>query len=177
MCRDSREHVVDAVFGDFNDNIGNKDYFKSRILLAATNEVVDKINDELVAEMPGDTHTLTSVDTVGDTDNPTMFPPEFLNKQNPSGLPQHKLMLKKNTVVILLRNMDLPAGHCNGTRYLVKQIGTYRLLLEKLNPKVGDTNITLLLPRIPMNHKSKHFPCTVSRLQFPIKIAYCLTIK
>ena len=82
MCRDSREHVVDAVFGDFKDNIGNKDYFKSRILLAATNEVVDKINDELVAEMPGDTHTLTSVDTVGDTDNPTMFPPEFLNKQN-----------------------------------------------------------------------------------------------
>ena len=52
----------------------------------------------------------------------------------------------------------------------------YRLLLEKLNPKVGDTNITLLLPRIPMNHKSKHFPCTVSQLQFPIKIAYCLTI-
>ena len=176
MCRDSREHVVDAVFGDFKDNIGNKDYFKSRILLAATNEVVDKINDELVAEMLGDTHTLTSVDTVGDTDNPTMFPTEFLNKQNPSGLPQHKLMLKKNTVVILLRNMDLPAGHCNGTRYLVKQIGTYRLLLEKLNPKVGDTNITLLLPRIPMNHKSKYFPCTVSRLQFPIKIAYCLTI-
>ena len=58
----------------------------------------------------------------------------------------------------------------------VKEIGTYRLLLEKSNPKVGDTNITLLLPRIPMNHKSKHFPCTVSRLQFPIKIAYCLTI-
>ena len=72
--------------------------------------------------------------------------------------------------------MDLPAVHCNGTRYLVKHIGTYRLLLEKLNPKLGDTNTTLLLPRIPMVHKSKHLPCTVSRLQFPIKIAYCLTI-
>ena len=72
--------------------------------------------------------------------------------------------------------MDLSAGHCNGTRYLVKDIGTYRLLLEKLNPKVGDKNIILLLPRIPMNHKSKDFPCTISRLQFPIKIAYCLTI-
>ena len=107
-------------------------------------------------------HLQVSVDTVGDTDNPTMFPPEFLNKQNPSGLPQHKLMLKKNTVVILLRNMDLPDRHCNGTRYLVKEIGTYRLLLEKLNPKVGDTNTALLLPIIPMNHKSKHFPCTVS---------------
>ena len=27
-----------------------------------------------------------------------------------------------------------------------------------------------------MKHKSNHFPCTISRLQFPIKIAYCLTI-
>ena len=176
MCRDNKEDVVKAVFGDFKDYIGNKNYFKSRILLAATNEVVDEINDEMVKEMPGPLYTLISVDTVGDTDNPTMFPPEYLNKLNPSGLPQHKLRLKKNTVVILLRNMDLPGGHCNGTRYLVTHIGTYRLLLEKLNPKQGDTNTTLILPRIPMVHKSKHLPCTVSRLQFPIKIAYCLTI-
>ena len=49
-------------------------------------------------------------------------------------------------------------------------------MLEKLNPKIEDKNITLLLPRIPMKHKSNHFPCTISRLQFPIKIAYCLTI-
>ena len=96
------------------------------------------------------------------TDNPTIFPPEYLNKLNPSGLPQHKLRLKKNTVVILLRNMDLPSDHCNGTRYLVTHIGTYRLLLEKLNPKHGDTNTTLILPRIPMVHKSKYLPCTVS---------------
>ena len=27
------------------------------------------------------------------------------------------------------------------------------MLLEKLNPKVGDTNIILLLQRIPINHK------------------------
>jgi len=91
-----------------------------------------------------------------------MFPPEYLNKLNPSGLPQQKLRLKENMVVILLRNMDLPGGHCNGTRYLVTHIGTYRLLLESLNPKQGDTNTTLILPRIPMVHKNKHFQCTVS---------------
>ena len=102
MCCDNEDDVVEAVFGDFKDNIGNKNYFKSRILLAATNEVVDEINDEMVEKMPGAVYTLTSVDTVGDTDNPTMFPPEYLNKLNPSGLPQHKLRLKKNTVVILL---------------------------------------------------------------------------
>ena len=47
MCRDNKEDVVKAVFGDFKDYIGNKNYFKSRILLAATNEIVDEINDEM----------------------------------------------------------------------------------------------------------------------------------
>ena len=61
-----------------------------------------EINDEMVEQMPGAVYTLTSVNTVGDKDNPTMFPPEFLNKLNPSGLPQHKLRLKINMVVILL---------------------------------------------------------------------------
>ena len=75
MCHDNKDAVVNAVFGDFRDYIENKNYFKSRILLAATNEVVDEINDEMVKKIPGAVYTLTSVDTVGDTDNPTMFPP------------------------------------------------------------------------------------------------------
>ena len=78
MCCDNEDDVVEAVFGDFKDNIGNKNYFKSRILLAATNEVVDEINDEMVKEMSGPLYTLISVDTVDDTDNHTMFPPKYL---------------------------------------------------------------------------------------------------
>ena len=126
--------------------------------------------------MKGVEHILTSVDTVGDLDSQTMFPTEYLNSLNLSGLPKHELKLKKNTVVILLRNMDIKAGHCNGTRYLVKEIGRYRLLLEKLNQTEGDKNTTLLLPRIPMSYEGKQFPFELKRLQFPIKIAFALTI-
>ena len=145
-------------------------------MLAATNEIVDEVNDEMVDEMNGEEHVFTSVDTVGDYDSQTMFPTEYLNSLNLSGLPTHELTLKKNAVVILLRNMDIEAGHCNGTRYLVKEIGRYRLLLEKLNHKEGDKNTTLLLPRIPMRYGGKQFPFELKRLQFPIKIAFALTI-
>ena len=121
MCRSSKEEVQQMVYDNFKSNIGNKEYFKSRILLAATNEIVDEVNAEMVKVMEEDEHILTSVDTVGDLDSQTMFSTEYLNSLNLSGLTKHELKLKKNTVVILLRNIDIKAGHCNGTRYLVKK--------------------------------------------------------
>ena len=38
-----------------------------------------------------------------------------------SSLPDKELKMKINTVVILLRNIDIKAVHCNGTRYLVNK--------------------------------------------------------
>ena len=131
MCRDSKEEVIQTVYDDYKRNIGDKDYFKSRIVLAATNEIVDEVNDKIVDAMDGDGHA--SVDTVADCDTQTMFPTKYLNSLSLSGLSTHKLTLKKDAIVILLRNIDIKAGHCNGTRYLVKEVGKYRLLLEKLN--------------------------------------------
>ena len=176
MCLDSKDEVVDKVFDDFQANIGNAEYFKSRILLAATNQIVNEVNDEMVEKLPGEVSTFCSVDTVGDLDNSTMFPTEYLNGLSLSGLPEHELKLKVNTVVILLRNMDINAGHCNGTRYLVKQIGKYRLVLHKLDAKEDDKNKVLILPRIPLRYGGQSFPFELTRLQFPIKIAFALTI-
>jgi hypothetical protein len=175
MCLESKDDVVETVFDDFEDNIGNADYFKSRVLLAATNEIVNEVNNELVERIPGDVRTFRSIDTVDDTDT-TMFPTEFLNSLSLSGLPEHELKLKVNAVVILLRNMDIDAGHCNGTRYLVKDIGQYRLVLHKLDARENDKNKVLILPRIPLRYGGKTFPFELTRLQFPLKLAFALTI-
>jgi hypothetical protein len=67
-------------------------------------------------------------------------------------------------------------GHVNGSRYFVKQIGQYRLVLEKLK-KLGDENDILLLPRIPMTSSAgTKLPFLLKRLQFPVKPAFALTI-
>ena len=176
MCQESMDDVVDTVFDDFGANIGNNEYFKSRVLLAATNAVVNEVNDELVDRIPGDMETFYSVDEVADIDDTTMFPTEFLNSLSLSGLPEHELHLKKDTVVILLRNMDIKAGHCNGSRYLVKHIGKFRLVLHKLDATETDKNKVLILPRIPMRYGGKTFPFGMCRLQFPLKVAFALTI-
>ena len=122
--------MIEEVCDDFDAHIGDAKYFQGRVLLATTIKIVDEVNDETVERIPGDLHTFHSIDTVGDIDNATMFPTEFLNSLSLSGLPEHKHKLKINTVV-MLQNMDIYAGHCNGTRYLVKVIGQYRMILHK----------------------------------------------
>ena len=115
-------------------------------------------------------HTFHSIDTVGDIDNATMFPTEFLNSLNLSGLPEHKLKLKINTMVILVWNMDICAGHCNGTRNLVKVIGQYRMILHRLDARDDDKSKVLILPQIPYHYGGKSFPFYLAQLQFPLKI-------
>ena len=176
MCQPSKDEVIEKVFDDFQSHIGNPEYFQGRILLATTNKIVDEVNDEMVERIPGDLHTFHNIDTVTDVDNCTMFPTEFLNSLNLSGLPEHTLKLKKNTVVILLWNMAIYAGHCNGTRYLVKEIGEYRLILHKLDAKEDDNAKILVLPQIPCHYGGRNFPFELTRLQFPLKIAFALTI-
>ena len=130
----------------------------------------------MVERIPGDLHTFHNIDTVGDIDKATMFPTEFLNSLGLSGLPEHKLKLKINTVVILLWNMDVYAGHCNGTRYLIKVIGQYRMILHKLDARDDDKNKVLILPQILCHYGGKSFPFELTQLQFPLKIAFALTI-
>ena len=176
MCKDTKEDVIDAVFDDFEANIGNPQYYQSRAIVAATNEIVNEINNNMTERLPGELTTFNSIDTVGDDDNPTSFPSEFLNKLQLSGMAEHELFLKENSVVILLRNMDINAGHCNGTRYFVKTIGKYRLVLKKLSSE-GNENDVLILPRIPMTSSAgTKLPFVLKRLQFPIKVAFALTI-
>ena len=176
MCKETKDDVIDAVFDDFENNVGVPEYYQSRAIVAATNEIVNEINSELLERLPAIAVTKYSIDTVGDDDNPTAFPSEFLNAFNLSGMADHELCLKENTVVILMRNMDIDAGHCNGTRYFVKRIGDYRLVLEKLYSK-GNKNNILVLPRIPMTSSpGTKLPFVLKRLQFPIKVAFALTI-
>ena len=49
------------------------------------------------------------------------YPTDFLNVQEMSGMPPHKLHLKVGCPVILMRNIDAPTL-CNGTRLAVKAL-------------------------------------------------------
>ena len=78
--------------------------------------------------MEGDTIEYLSTDTA-ENDNEqnldVILPTEFLNSLTPNGLPRHKLKLKVDAIVVLLRNLNLNEGLCNGTRLSVKKLLKY----------------------------------------------------
>jgi len=49
-------------------------------------------------------------------------PSEIYNAQTPSGMPPHELKLKPGCIVILLRNLNVGQGLCNGSRLIVDEI-------------------------------------------------------
>ncbi|KAL4564495.1 hypothetical protein LXL04_028559 [Taraxacum kok-saghyz] len=76
--------------------------------------------------------------------------------------------------IILLRNLNLQMGLCNGTRLVVTQIG--RRVIEAViitGTHVGDT---VIIGRVDMTPTDSCWPFTLQRRQFPVKVCFAMTI-
>ena len=94
---------------------------QERAILVARNDDVDKINNKIIDSFQGNLKVYNSIDTpLGD--DAVNYPAEFLNKLHPSGVPPHRLALKKGIPVMLMRNIDPQGGLCNGTRLIIKDM-------------------------------------------------------
>lgn len=153
-------------------------YFGGRAILAAWNDSVDAANQAVLDLLPGNEHSLKSADCVI-TEGEELaeglgFLQEYLNSLTIPGLPLHDLRLKVGAPIILLRNLDAAAGLCNGTRLLLLQVGRRCLQARIL---MGDhRGKTVLIPRIALDSVTKALPVKFQRLQFPVRLAFALTI-
>ena len=151
-------------------------YFTDRLIVAPTLQAAARINDELIARMPGQVREYASADTVQDSDHNQFYPSEFLNGLNCiTGMPPHLLRLKIGMPVILLRNLR-PPGHCNGTRYVIHTMHDNSIMLRAIT---GSTTGRLFnLPRIVNrpNTSDTHWTFVLRRVQFPIVPAFCISI-
>ncbi|XP_058784405.1 uncharacterized protein LOC131659195 [Vicia villosa] len=108
---------------DFLDNYRDYNYMKNMAILASTIDMVDKINDHVLALMPGDLRDYYSSDAVDhseihDKDMLDVLTPEFLSSLKNSRLPNHHIKLNIDTPIMLMRNIDQSEGLCNGTRLI-----------------------------------------------------------
>ncbi len=108
------------MFPNLEINYTDEDYLILRSILTPKNEDVDELNDYVGKSFPGLTTDYYSVNTVVAESNSTLYPTEFLDSQNISGLPPHKLSLKLHQPIMLLRNISSKKGLCNGTRLLIR---------------------------------------------------------
>ena len=168
-------HLIQTVYDNLASNRLDSVYFADRIILSPRNDQVDTINDAVAAMYPGNETTYLSQDAVLDPDSEHAYtyPMEFLNRISLPSLPPHRLCLKRNMPVILLRNIDAANGLCNGTRLICRRLLPHLIEAEILTGKFKGNIV--LLPRISFN-TADSYPVQFSRRQFPVKICFAMTI-
>ncbi len=100
-------------------------WFASWAIVCPRNRDVREINELMVKKIPGDSKVFLSSNQLLEDDEGHTYSPEDLASLQPPGWPPHKLELKINTPVMLLRNLDPSAGHVNGSRYIVRKMCRY----------------------------------------------------
>ena len=168
---DKLSDLVDTIFPDIASRFNDATWVGKRAILSPSNKEVDEVNNAVLERLPGEEVVMKSIDTTeeGGAD----YPPEFLNTIELSGMPPHLLKLKPGCLVILLRNFDQRAGHCNGTKYTVVNIRPHVLELRSVDSY--NRGATILLPRIVSISRTMSLPFTLRRKQFPVKLAYGIT--
>ena len=171
----SMEKLADHVYPNISRNFSKIGWMDGRAILAPTNNQVYRLNNIIMEKFPGQPVVLLSSDELVNPDDFQRFNAEFLNTLSPPGLPMHRLFLKSGMPLMLMRNLNPKMGLCNGTRLIFKKIHKTHLLECKI---VGGEHKdrTVLIPRISLRPKDRLYPFEWSRRQFPIKVAFAMTI-
>ncbi|KAH9557258.1 hypothetical protein CY35_07G076300 [Sphagnum magellanicum] len=186
MCcqGDTIDSLVDEVYGDlgrFIDSKSRNEHIIQRAILTPLNEDVDSINTAIMNRFdlttpdgpPAQHRTYYSADSVVQGEQRGVYPIEFLNSLNMSGVPPHTLTLQEGCPVILLQNM--PGGLANGTRLIV-----VKLVQHTIDAKIAtgpDKGRRVFIPRLSITPSdTERMPFILRRRQFPLQPAFAMTI-
>ncbi|XP_028061087.1 ATP-dependent DNA helicase PIF7-like [Camellia sinensis] len=139
-------------------------FLTERTILSARNDDVSAINTAALNIFPDNIHTYLAADKMSEDDE----------IDHPPGLPAFKVELKVGCPIMLLRNIAPKDGLCNGTRLIVSRCNTRIIEAQILTgEKCGNL---VFIPRISLTPSSSEMPFRMTRRQFPVRLAYALTI-
>jgi ATP-dependent DNA helicase PIF1 len=100
--------------------------------------------------------------------------PKFLNTITLAGMPPHCLAFKVGIPVIVLKNLDATLGLCNGTHLIIWCL-TRKFIIVQIIGGAHAGNI-FNISRITMTTSRLKWPVTLQRCQFPLHLAFAMTI-
>lgn len=169
--------LIDAVYPNIQSGIFNDEYLRDRTILSARNDDVQNINHAILNIFPGIQRTYLSADNAvieEGADNNNVYPVEYLNSLNLSGMPPSKLNLKIGCPIMLLRNLASSQGLCNGSRLIITRLTDHVIEARIL---FGDHAGNLVfIPRITLTSSPTVLPFMFKRRQFPVRVAFAMTI-
>ncbi|XP_076953685.1 uncharacterized protein LOC143627849 [Bidens hawaiensis] len=169
---DPTSALIEFVYPSILQNYKKRDFFQERGILAPKNEVVQEINDLLLARFPGEhkeylsSDSIDKLESVNEDFDPSLYSPDVLNGLKFPGCPNHQLILKVGVPVMLLGNIDQKNGLCNETRLIVKSLGNRVIEVEAVSgSEIGKRHA---IHRVTLNPTDKKFPFKFNRRQFPL---------
>ncbi|KAF8106540.1 hypothetical protein N665_0138s0029 [Sinapis alba] len=176
---DSIQTIAKEVYGESFQTSTNKDLYRHRAILTPTNDEVDKINDYMLSQLPGEEKVYLSSDSIipsdVDIEKNVVYPTEFLNIVKVAGLPRHCLKLKVGAPIMCLRNMDVADGLCNGTRLIVTQLLPH-VIQGRIITGNNVAGEEVCIPRMFVTPPNTKFSFRMRRRQFPVTLAFAMTI-
>jgi ATP-dependent DNA helicase PIF1 len=151
--------LIQTIYPDHWCHSGDAMYLMQRNILAPKNTNVDEVNNAILESLFEESHTYLSansltpieegVSVVAGVSMDSLYPVEFLNILQFSGIANHELELKVGVPILLLRNLNQSIGLCNGTRLIVKKLGQHVIEAKIITGKNVDKRV--FIPRIIMS--------------------------
>ncbi|CAI0422977.1 unnamed protein product [Linum tenue] len=160
-------------------NYRQPQYLATRAIITPKNTTVTEINSYMLQQVPGITKTYYSSDSLQQSTETfasfeDCYPTEFLNTLTFNGVPDHELILKNYTPIMLLRNLNPGLGLCNGTRIMITSLGD-NVIRGTIMGGSNDTD-DVIITRIVLNIENSRWPFILKRRQFPVRLCYGMTI-
>ncbi|CAA0822094.1 PIF1 helicase [Striga hermonthica] len=173
MAEESLDELIKVIYPDLA-SLTEVSRSINRAILTTKNCFVDEVNTKLINEFPGNLVEYLSFDRVENPSHEAEYG-DLINSLTPSGLPEHRLSLKENAPVILLRNLDPTEGLCNGTRLICKKLDKNVIHAEIA---VGEfCGKSVFIHRIPFEPPTdEQYPVPYTRTQFPLRLCFAMTI-
>ena len=172
--RNSAIALTIEVFPNLRRCLFSIDLLRDSTILTPKNKVINEVNAILLQLIPREKTVLYLVNYYKDIDNVSNFSIEFLYTINLTLLLPHALYLKLSCLVMLLRNLNPSNSLYNRTRLII--LLASRKLLRCLILRMRHYSKIVQLLRIPLNTLSVNAGVKFTRQQFPIKLAFTITI-
>ena len=183
MSWNTKEDLIKSVYSLITNHpqVPSPQFVAERAILAAQNDDIHSINSTILNHLPGNEQTYFSADSYSIesllSHENTNIPVEFLHTLNALGLPIAKLHLKVGCLIIILQNIDPKQGLYNGTCARIISMSNCVFEIWLLTgDHIGEI---ALIPQITLSPSltGLDFVIKLNRQQFPIQLAFALTIK
>ena len=160
-----------------NESVTVHDALVGRAILAFHNETDNNFNNVLLERLPGLEHRFEAVNNVNVDEGAAAAEPfavEYLQSINLASIRPSCLKLKIGAPLILLRNLSLREGMCNGT--MMRVLGISRTCLQVSIPGGKFDGMIRLLPRIKLTTTEEDFSFILECTQFPVHLCFAMTV-